>query len=159
MTRDRLVAVPAQQSLEDLQFSWRELSGSCPCIRSTLPAMAFLGAQIESASDRSEESLLLIGLLDKIDGAKLHCLHRRCQIAMAGHHDRGDCYAALRQLRHRAEPIKPGHAQVQQNAPAFQIALQQKLLTACVDFGRVPAAGEEIACGGANMRVVIDDMD
>ena len=50
-------------------------------------AAVALPAAGERALDRGHEYLLVIGLLDVVDGAELECLHRGSDVAMPGQHD------------------------------------------------------------------------
>ncbi len=148
------------QALQDLALPLGErgkLGGEC---RAVLRLAAFLTGALLGHADGAQDGLLLERLLDEIDGARLHRLHRERDVAMAGDHDDGKAGLFGAKLAQQLQSGHPGHAHIGDDAAAFDAGKRRhegtgRFVEADRDAGGTEQKGERLA----HRLIVVNDMD
>jgi hypothetical protein len=109
---------------------------------------------------RIEQRLVAHRLGEKIDGARLHRLHRHRNITMSSQEDDRLRIAALRQMVLQVKAARPRHAHVKDQAAGAVQYVGVGHFTGRGETHRLKARREDqLRHGLANGRIVIDDDD
>jgi hypothetical protein len=88
-------------------------------VRALEVAVAQLGVAGDGPLDAVEQVLVVEGLLDEVEGARLHRAHRHLHVAMAGDEDDRNVDALRRRRSCNSIPLMPGMRTSSTRQPGF----------------------------------------
>src|SRR5262245_42900272 len=105
-----------------------------------------------------EQLTALERLFQKIDGAALHGLNCRWNVAIAGNEDDWQRNTAARELDLQIEPRQSGHAHIKQQAAVYAGPAGGEKVLRPFKLGHVPRlVCEHLAQQSANLGIILDD--
>src|SRR5213080_4304551 len=160
LARDGPVRPPRHDELHHLALPRGEPREALAELLALRLGAAHLAVHLEGVSDAVEQELAAEGLLDEVDGARLHGPHRRRYVAVSGDHDHREPDVAAGERALEIEPAHPGQADIGHDAAGTPAVLGlQELLRPGIRFDRDVDGAEQVPQTFAHSRVVLDDVD
>src|SRR5438094_2243105 len=160
LARDGPVRPPRHDELERLALRRGEPREALAELLALRLGAAHLAVHLEGVGDAVEQVLAAEGLLDEVDGARLHGPHRRRYVAVSGDHDHREPDVAAGERVLQIEPAHPGQADIGHDAAGTPAVLGlQELLRPGIRFDRDVDGRAQVAQAFAHSRVVLDDVD
>src|SRR5437667_368773 len=160
LARDGPVRPPRHDELHHLALPRGEPREALAELLALRLGAAHLAVHLEGVGDAVEQELAAEGLLDEVDGARLHGPHRRRYVAVSGDHDHREPDVAAGERALEIEPAHPGQADIGHDAAGTPAVLGlQELLRPGIRFDRDVDGAEQVPQAVAHPRVVLDDVD
>src|SRR6059058_3204945 len=160
LARDGPVRPPRHDELHHLALPRGEPREALAELLALRLGAAHLAVHLEGVSDAVEQELAAEGLLDEVDGARLHGPHRRRYVAVSGDHDHREPDVAAGERALEIEPAHPGQADIGYDAAGTPAVLGlQEVLRPGIRFDRDVDGAEQVPQAVAHPRVVLDDID